>query len=82
MQQHDNDIYVSAPLRRLRDAQAQVLMPELQRCVGTHALLLGVADDDTPPPLPMLGCWVRLYLEGGHYEGDLRAAVDEPVPFV
>lgn len=82
MQQHDNDIYASAPLRRLRDAQAQVLMPELQRCVGTHALLLGVANDDTPPSLPMLGCWVRMYLEGGRYEGDLRAAVDEPVPFV
>ena len=82
MQQHDNDIYVSAPLRRLRDAQAQVLMPELQRCVGTHALLLGVANDDTPPSLPMLGCWVRLYLNEGRYEGDLRAAVDEPMPFV
>jgi SAM-dependent methyltransferase len=82
MQQHDNAIYVSAPLRRLRDAQTQVLMPELQRCVGTHALLLGAADNDTPPSLPMLGCWVRLYQNEGHYEGDLRAAADEPLPFV
>lgn len=82
MQQHDNDIYVSAPLRRLRDAQTQVLMPELQRCVGTHALLLGVADGDSPPSLPMLGCWVRLYLDEGRYAGDLHAAADEPMPFV
>ncbi|MEO7052652.1 MAG: methyltransferase domain-containing protein [Rhodanobacter sp.] len=82
MQQHDNDIYVSAPLRRLRDAQAKVLMPELQRCVGTHALLVDVADNDTAPSSPMLGCWVRLYLANGRYEGDLRAAVDEPLPFV
>ncbi|MEO8780022.1 MAG: methyltransferase domain-containing protein [Rhodanobacter sp.] len=82
MQQHDNDIYVSAPLRRLRDAQAQVLMPELQRCVGTHALLVGVANSDIPPSLPMLGCWVRLYVHEGRYEGDLHAAVDEPIPFV
>ena len=82
MQQHVNDIYVSAPLRRLRDAQAQALMPELQRCVGTHALLLGVADGDIPPSLPMLGCWVRLYLDEARYEGDLHAVVDEPMPFV
>lgn len=82
MLQHDTDIYVSAPLRRLRDAQAQVLMPELQRCVGTHALLIGVANNDIPPSLPMLGCWVCLYLDEGRYEGDLRAAVDEPMPFV
>lgn len=82
MHQHDNDIYVSAPLRRLRDAQAQVLMPELQRCFGTHALLLCAAHNDTPPALPMLGCWVRLHLDGGRYGGDLRAAADEPLPFI
>ncbi len=82
MHQRDNDIYVSAALRRLRDAQAQVLVPELQRCVGTHALLLGVARSDMPPSLPMLGCWARLYLDDGRYEGDLRAAADEPMPFV
>ncbi len=81
MPQHDSDIYVSAPLRRLRDAQAQVLIPELQRCFGTHALLLCAAHNDTPPALPMLGCWVRLFLDDGGYEGDLRAASDEPLPF-
>jgi hypothetical protein len=31
MRRQDNDIYASAPLRRLRDAQARVLAPELQR---------------------------------------------------
>ncbi len=82
MHQHDDDIYVSAPLRRLHDAQTQVLMPELQRCWGTHALLLCAAPDDTPPALPMLGCWVRLRLDGDRYEGDLHAAADEPLPFV
>lgn len=81
MSQHDNDIYVSAPLRRLRDAQAQALIPELQRCFGTHALLVCAAHNDTPPALPMLGCWVRLFLDDVRYEGDLHAASDEPLPF-
>ena len=44
MHQRDNDIYASAPLRRLLDEQTRVLTPELQRCFGTHALLLGAAD--------------------------------------
>ena len=82
MRRQDNDIYASAPLRRLRDAQARVLAPELQRCFGTHALLLGVAADEVPPALPMLGSWVRLHLDGDRYAGDLRAAVDQPLPFV
>jgi SAM-dependent methyltransferase len=82
MYQHDNDIYVSAPLRRLRAAQARALMPELQRCFGTHALLLSAARDDAPPSLPLLGCWVRLCLEQDGYAGDLRAAAAEPLPFV
>src|SRR3546814_10909909 len=77
-----DDINASAPVRRLRDAQARVLAPELQRCFGTHALLLGVAADETPPALPMLGSWVRLHLDGGRYGGDLHAAVDQPLPFV
>ncbi|HZX72524.1 MAG TPA: methyltransferase domain-containing protein [Rhodanobacter sp.] len=82
MHQHGNDIYVSAPLRRLREAQARVLMPELQRCVGAHALLLSAVRNDTPPALPMLGCWVHLCLDQDGYAGDLRAAADEPLPFV
>lgn len=85
MHQRDNDIYASAPLRRLRDEQTRVLTPELQRCFGTHALLLGASADDVPPALPMLGSWTTLHLVDGHdgrYRGDLRAAADEPLPFV
>lgn len=82
MHPQDNDIYASAPLRRLRDAQARVLAPELQRCFGAHALLLDVAADEAPPALPMLGSWVCLHLDDGRYAGDLRAAVDQPLPFV
>ena len=81
MHHGDNDIYLSAPLRRLLDAQMRVLTPELQRCSGTHALLLGAANGDMPPALPMLGSWVRLYLDDNCYRGDLLAATGEPLPF-
>lgn len=81
-QQRDDDIYASAPLRRLLDAQTHALKPALQRCFGVHALLLGASFDDVPPALPMLGCWARLLLAGGRYQGDLRAAADEPLPFI
>jgi len=82
MHHRDDDIYASAPLRRLLDEQTRVLTPELQRCFGTHALLLGASTDDVPPALPMLGCWTSLYLGNGRYRGDLQAAADEPLPFV
>ena len=82
MQQRDDDIYASAPLRRLLDEQTRALKPELQRCFGTHALLLGASLDDVPPALPMLGCWTTLHLENGRYLGDLQAAADEPLPFI
>ncbi|MDW2981506.1 MAG: methyltransferase domain-containing protein [Rhodanobacter sp.] len=82
MQPRDDDIYASAPLRRLLDAQTCVLKQGLQRCFGAHALLLGASSDDVPPALPMLGCWTSLHLSGSHYRGDLRAAADEPLPFV
>jgi SAM-dependent methyltransferase len=82
MHQRDNDIYASAPLRRLLDEQTRVLTPELQRCFGTHALLLGASAYDAPPALPMLGSWTTLHLRDGGYRGDVRAAADEPLPFV
>lgn len=82
MHQRENDIYASAPLRRLLDEQTRVLTPELQRCFGTHALLLGAYADDAPPALPMLGSWTTLHLGSGRYQGDLRAAADEALPFV
>ena len=82
MQQRDDDIYASAPLRRLLDAQTRALEPELQRCFGSHALLLAATVDDAPPALPMLGCWVRLHLAKREYQGDLQASSHEPLPFV
>lgn len=82
MYQRDDDIYASAPLRRLLDEQTRVLTLELQRSFGTHALLLGASVDDAPPALPMIGCWTTLHLDNGRYRGDLQAAADEPLPFV
>lgn len=82
MHQRHDDIYASAPLRRLLDEQTRALMPELQRCFGTHALLVSAFVDDVPPALPMLGCWVNLQLDNLRYRGDLRAMTDEALPFV
>ncbi len=81
MPSHDQDIYASLPLRQLLDAQTRLLMPDLQRCSGSHGLLIGTAAD-APPALPMLPCWARLHLQGTHYRGDVVAAADEPLPFV
>ncbi|MEO8747607.1 MAG: methyltransferase domain-containing protein [Rhodanobacter sp.] len=78
----DDNIYTSAPIRRLLGAQSRVLVPGMQRCFGTHALLLGTSPDDVPPALPLLSCWVRLHPHDGGYGGDVRAAADEPLPFV
>jgi SAM-dependent methyltransferase len=82
MHQRDDDIYASAPMCRLLDAQTRALAPELQRCFGTHALLLGASANDAPPALPMLGCWTCLHIDNGRYGGDLQASADEPLPFV
>lgn len=82
MHHRDDDIYASAPLRRLLSEQTRALTPELQRCFGTHGLLLGASADDAPPTLPMLACWTAMHLDDQHYRGDLRAAANEPLPFV
>jgi len=82
MLQRDQDIYASAPLRRLLDDQMCVMTPDLQRCFGAHALLVGTTVDDAPPALPMLSCWTRLRASNDRYLGDLHAATDEPLPFV
>jgi SAM-dependent methyltransferase len=82
MHPRSDDIYASAPIQRLLDAQMRALTADLQRCVGSHALLLAASVDDVPPALPMLGCWARLYLADDGYRGDLQAAPDEPLPFV
>ena len=82
MQPRDRDIYASAPLRQLLDAQARAMAVDLQRCSGTHALLVSASVLDAPPALPLLGCWVRLRVQGGRYAGDLLTATDEPLPFI
>lgn len=82
MRQRNQDVYTSAPMHRLLEEQLRVLMPDLQRCFGSHALLLGASPDDGPPALPLVGCWTSLHLRNNRYRGDLQAAADEPLPFV
>ncbi len=83
MPQRDQSIYASAPVRRLLDDQTRAMTPDLQRCVGDYALLVGTsAEDASPPALPMLGCWIRMQVEGNRYQGDLLAASDEGLPFI
>lgn len=82
MAQRDHDIYASAPMRGLLAAEAQALVPELQRCAGACALQVSAVPHDTPPGLPMLDRWVHLYLREGRCTGDLHARVDEPLPFL
>ncbi len=82
MSRRDENIYASAPVRRLQHEQTQAMTPVLQRCVGDYALLIGTSPDEAAPPaLPMLGCWIRMQLQGGRYRGDLLAAGDESLPF-
>jgi SAM-dependent methyltransferase len=82
MSQRDQDIYTSAPLRGLLAEETVALVPELQRCSGTHALLLSAAQQDAPPVLPLLGNWTRLSMDADRYVGDLRGRIDEPLPFL
>jgi SAM-dependent methyltransferase len=83
MSRRDENIYASAPVRRLQDEQTRAMTPALQRCVGDYALLIGTSPGEaTPPALPMLGCWIRMQLRGGRYRGDLLAAGDESLPFI
>lgn len=82
MFKRDDDIYASAPMRRLQDDQMRVLAPVLQRCSGTHALLLSASADEVPPASLMLGCWATLHFDKGRYLGDVKAAADEPMPFI
>ncbi|MGC1548868.1 MAG: methyltransferase domain-containing protein [Rhodanobacter sp.] len=81
MPQRDHDIYASAPLRGLLAAETAALMPALQRCAGTRALLLSATAQDMPPNLPLLGHWTQLNLAQGQLFGDVRASASEPLPF-
>ncbi|PMQ05240.1 Ubiquinone/menaquinone biosynthesis C-methyltransferase UbiE [Dyella sp. AD56] len=82
MSQRDQDIYSSAPLRNLLAEETIALAPGLQRCSGPHALLVSAAAGDAPPVLPLLGNWTRLNVASQRYGGDVKARMDEPLPFV
>ncbi|WP_266167965.1 methyltransferase domain-containing protein [Dyella subtropica] len=82
MPQRDKDIYASAHLRHLLAEEAAALLPDLQRCAGTHALLVSALSHDHPPVLPLLGNWARMRLVANRYHGDIRARSDEALPFV
>lgn len=82
MLQRHQDIYASAPMRRLLDDQMRHLGPDLQRCSGTHALLIDVLPGEPPPALPMLGHWTRLRVDRDQYAGACRADTREALPFV
>lgn len=82
MSQREQDIYSSAPLRSLLAQETVALVPGLQRCSGTHALMVSAVVEDEPPMLPLLGNWTRLNLRRQRYLGDLHARSDEPLPFV
>lgn len=77
----NRDIYARAPLRGLQDAQSRIVLPELQRCVGSHGLLVASSGGDAPPALPLLACWIQLHVNGARYGGDLVGATDEGLPF-
>ncbi|WP_266156738.1 class I SAM-dependent methyltransferase [Dyella silvatica] len=51
-------------------------------CISAHALWLTAAARDMPPVLPLLGHWAQLKLANGRFDGDVRARVDEPLPFI
>lgn len=82
MVERDDDIYASAPMCRLRQEQMRSLSPDVQRCSGTHALLLTAAAGDVPPSSPLLGCWMTLHFNKNRYTGDVIAAANEPLPFI
>lgn len=82
MLHRDHEIYASTPLRQLAGEQTRAMLPNLQRSVGTCALSLGVSVDAAPPALPMVGCWIRMWIAGDGYRGDVRANAGEPLPFL
>jgi SAM-dependent methyltransferase len=81
MPQRDKDIYASAHLRHLLAEEAAAMAPYLQRCAGSHALLLSALSHDHPPVLPLLGYWTRMRLIGTRFQGDVKARADEALPF-
>jgi SAM-dependent methyltransferase len=82
MLQRHHDIYASAPMRRLLDAQMRGMATDLQRCHGTHALLVDALPDGASPALPTLGHWTHLRAVDDDYVGAVHASMREPLPFV
>ncbi len=83
MRQGNPNIFASAPLHRLQADQTRAMTSQLQRCVGDYALMIGAsAGELSLPALPMLGCWITMKVEGSRYQGDVKAASDESLPFV
>lgn len=78
----NRDIYAEALLGKLQLAQTRLLLPALQRCSGSHGLLLAAGKGEPPPALPLLAHWTQLLVDGDHYVGDLIGATDEPLAFV
>lgn len=78
----NRDIYAGALLGNLQLAQTRALLPTLQRCAGSHGLLLSAAGGEAAPALPLLSHWTQLAVDGKSYRGDLIGATDEPLAFV
>lgn len=77
-----DDIYACAPMRGLRHDQMRSLSADVQRCSGTHALLLTAAADEVAPSSPLLGCWITLRFSHRLYTGDVIASTDHALPFI
>jgi SAM-dependent methyltransferase len=82
MLHRDHRIYASAPLRRLADEQTRAMLPDIQRSAGIRALSLDASADGEAPVLPMIGCWVRMWIAADGYRGDVCATADAPLPFL
>lgn len=78
----DSGIYTGTALGALKAAQSRALLPALQRCAGSHGLLVSAGTGQLPPALPLLSHWTQLLANGPRYGGDIIAATDEPLAFV
>ncbi|MBB3226881.1 SAM-dependent methyltransferase [Luteibacter sp. Sphag1AF] len=81
MPKFEPDIYSSAPLKALFADEAVALSPVLARCTGEHGLHLLPAVAAEPPPLPLLGHWASVQVQGTRLGGDIQASGLEPLPF-
>ncbi|HET7268541.1 MAG TPA: methyltransferase domain-containing protein [Oleiagrimonas sp.] len=68
------------PATRLHAAESVALARALAGQAGDHGLYLGVTGR-LAKGLPRMGCWTHLRMSGHEYAGDVRARVDESLPF-